>query len=186
MSRLETFTTAGLLALYRDTLRELRDRGVIRTANAPAGDYAEYKVRCAFPGSELAPNSEKSWDIKAADGTRLQVKCRVIFDLRNRGQRQLSPFRSFGFDAAAIVLLDENYRLRRASLVPRETVETHAVHRSHVNGAVLFATDSLLGDPDATDITELLREASAGDAGSLELAPLRTAADGGASFGGGT
>ena len=42
MPRLETFTTAGLLELYRDTLRELRDRGVIRTANAPAGDYAEY------------------------------------------------------------------------------------------------------------------------------------------------
>ena len=180
MSRLESFTTAGLLELYRDTLRELRDRGIIRTANAPAGDYAEYMVRCAFPGSELAPNSEKSWDIKAADGTRLQVKCRVIFDLTNRGQRQLSPFRSFEFDAAAIVLLDEYYCLRRASLVPRETVEKHAIHRSHVNGAVLFATDTLLGDPGATDITDLLREASAGDAGNLELAAPISAADGGA------
>ena len=164
-SRLETFTTAGLLALYRDTLRELRDRGVIRTANAPAGDYAEYLVLCAFPGSELAPNSEKSWDIKTADGTRLQVKCRVIFDLRNRGQRQLSVFRSFEFDAAAIVLLDENYRLLRASLVPRAVVEKHAVHRSHVNGAVLFATDTLLQDPDATDISDRLREAAGEDAG---------------------
>lgn len=96
MSRLETFTTAGLLELYRDTLRELRDRGVIRTANAPAGDYAEYIVCRAFPGSELAPNSEKSWDVMAADGTRLQVKCRVIFDLSNRGQRQLSRFARLG------------------------------------------------------------------------------------------
>jgi len=97
----------------------------------------------------------------------------VIFDLRNRWQRQLSPFRPIGFDAAAaIVLLDGNCRLRRASPVPRETAVKHGVHRSHVNGAVRFAPDALLGDPDATDITALLREASEGDAASLELAPL--------------
>jgi hypothetical protein len=82
MSRLETFTTAGLLELYRDALRQLRDRGIIRTANAPAGDYAECIVRRAFPGSELAPNSETSWDIRAANGTRLEVECRVSAGVR--------------------------------------------------------------------------------------------------------
>jgi len=142
MSRFESFTTSALLELYRDTLRELRDREVIRTANAPAGDYAKYIVRCAFPGSEL----------------------------RNRGQRQLSPFRSFGFDAAASYCSTRITVCGVVHLVPRETVENHTLHRSHVNGAVLFATDPLLGDPDATDITDLLREASAGDARSLESA----------------
>jgi hypothetical protein len=48
--------------LYRAILRELRSRGVIRTDNAPVGDYAEYLVATTL-GGQLAPNSEKAWDV---------------------------------------------------------------------------------------------------------------------------
>lgn len=51
--------TSELLALSKAIVTELRSRGVVRTANAPAGDYAEYLVALAY-GGELAPNSEKS------------------------------------------------------------------------------------------------------------------------------
>ena len=37
---------------------------MIRTENAPVGDYAEYLVWTAL-GGKLAPNSEKSWDVLA-------------------------------------------------------------------------------------------------------------------------
>ena len=57
-------------------LSELRARGVIRTLNAPSGDLAETLTERAYQ-SELAPNSEKSWDVRAADGRFLQVKSRV-------------------------------------------------------------------------------------------------------------
>jgi hypothetical protein len=99
---LETLRTAELFKMYRGILRELTQRGIVRTMNAPAGDYAEYLV-AALVGGELADNSEKSWDIRTADGERLQVKCRVVQEGK-RGQRQLSPFRTWDFDRAVIVL----------------------------------------------------------------------------------
>ncbi len=51
-----------LLALSRAIVAELRRRGVIRTGNAPAGDYAELLVQRAT-GGELAPDSQQSWDV---------------------------------------------------------------------------------------------------------------------------
>jgi hypothetical protein len=76
------------------------------------------------------------------------------------GQLQLSPFRSFGFDSAVIVLLSAaDYAVSRASKVPRHVVESAAVHRQHVNGKVLFARPEIMGHPDATDLTVILRAA---------------------------
>lgn len=121
-------TVASLFATYRAILRELRDRGIVRTANAPAGDYAEYLCRRAL-GGELAPNSEPSFDLKTADGRRVQVKCRVDDDTGKNRRVQLSPFRTFGFDHAAVLLLRPDYTVRRAVLVPRAHVESVAVSR---------------------------------------------------------
>jgi hypothetical protein len=56
-----------LLALSRATLAELRKRGVVRTRNAPAGDYAEFLVQRAT-GGELASNAQKSWDVLTRTG----------------------------------------------------------------------------------------------------------------------
>jgi hypothetical protein len=51
---LARLSTGKLLALSRLILAELRHREVIRSGNAPAGDYAELLVRVAT-GGELAP-----------------------------------------------------------------------------------------------------------------------------------
>ena len=40
-----------LFALYGGILRELRERKIVRTANAPTGDYAEYLVAGAQEGN---------------------------------------------------------------------------------------------------------------------------------------
>ena len=90
---LSTISDSGLFSLYRAILRELKSRGVIRTENAPVGDYAEYLVATAL-GGQLATNSEKAWDVLGGDGEKLQVKARVVSDLAEPGQLQLSPFRS--------------------------------------------------------------------------------------------
>lgn len=60
----ERLTNAELLEHSGRALGELRRRGVVRTANAPAGDLAERLVADAMRG-ELAPNSQKSWDVIA-------------------------------------------------------------------------------------------------------------------------
>lgn len=159
---LSTFSESGLFSLYRAILSELKSRGVIRTENAPVGDYAEYLVATAL-GGQLAPNSEKSWDVLAKGGEKLQVKARVVSDPPEPGQLQLSPFRSFSFDSAVIVLLSAaDYVVARASKVPRYVIESSAVHRQHVNGKVLVARPEIMGHPDATDLTATLRAAQTG------------------------
>lgn len=123
--------TSHLLRLSRLTLAELVRRGVIRTLNAPAGDLAEYIVAAAYSGT-LAPNSEKSWDVRAQDGRKLQVKCRVRSARRTT---LLSPFRSFDFDAAVIVILsEEDLSVVKAIELPVELIKANSSYNRHVNG----------------------------------------------------
>ena len=147
-----------LLAGYEKLLRELRRREVVRTNDAPSGQYAEWLAQRAF-GGDLAPNSVKSYDLIAQTGRRLQAKARVIPDpSRISGERQLSPFRSFDFDDALIILFDSTYQVSRAVLLDVETVVNHSRESSHVNGRVLIARDSVLDLGD--DVTDLLNSAS--------------------------
>jgi hypothetical protein len=156
---LSAISDPGLFSLYRAVLTELKSRGVIRTQNAPVGDYAEYLVATAL-GGELAPNSEKSWDVLGQDGEKLQVKARVVSQPAQPGQLQLSPYRSFSFDAAVIVLLSAaDYTVIRASKLPCHVVESSAVYRQHVNGKVLLARPEIMGHAEAIDLTTTLRTA---------------------------
>jgi hypothetical protein len=156
---LEQRSTPELFALYRQILRQLRTRGVVRTENAPAGDYAEFLVASALGGT-LAPNSEKSFDVLVGD-LRIQVKARVLSDPPKSGQLQLSPFRSFDFDEAIIVLFDDlDYGVRQAVRVPVDAVRAVALHNQHVNGHIVHARPALLSAPGTTDITSLLKAAT--------------------------
>lgn len=154
---LTALRTGELLALSRAILAELRKRGVIRTGNAPAGDYAELLVRVAT-GGELAPNSQRSWDVLTPAGERLQVKARVVTNPASAGERQLSVFRSWDFDAAVIVLFDDEFRVWRAARLPVETLRDRARFVEHVRGHRILARDELLDAGE--DWTELLRVAA--------------------------
>ena len=154
---LRTLPTSSLLGLSRAILAELKRRGVVRTGNAPAGDYAELLVRVATDG-ELAPSSQKSWDVLSPDGARLQVKARVVTDPRSASERQLSAFRSWDFDAAVIVLFDDRFDVWRASRVPVEALQASARRDDHVGGFRVLARDELLDVGD--DWTALLRAAA--------------------------
>lgn len=149
--------TSELLSSYREVLAELRRREIVRTGNAPTGDYAETLVKVAFNG-ELAPNSEKSWDVLTPLGEKLQVKSRLLDDPTKSKQRQLSPIRSWGFDYLAIVLFDSTYRVWRAVKIPADLVRGTGTHSDWVNGELIIARDSLLDHPQAEDLTGLLRK----------------------------
>lgn len=155
---LSKLSIAELFALYGGVLRELRDRKIVRTANAPAGDYAEYLVAAALRG-ELVASSEKGQDV-IAQGRRLQVKSRVIAAPKNLGQRQLGVIRSFDFDDLVIVLFAADYSVWKAVRLPAEMARQRSTYRKHVNGNVLFATDPLLADAAVEDLTERLRAAT--------------------------
>ncbi len=150
-----------LLSGYARALAELRRRNVVRSNNAPAGDYAEWLVAKALGGKLADTSSEKSWDVSLPSGQRIQVKARVTSVPLRAGQLQTSPFRSWEFDTAAFVLLAaEDYRVTRAALVPVAVVREHARWRSHVNGHVVMMNTALLDHPEATGLTEALNRAA--------------------------
>lgn len=151
---LASLSVGELLALSRGILAELRDRGVIRSGNAPAGDYAELLVQRATAG-ELAPNSQRSWDVLTPEGERLQVKARVVTSPTRTGERQLSVFRSWDFDALVVVLFDDQFRVWRATHLPVALLEAQSRFIEHVRGYRVMATDTLLGQGE--DWTERLQ-----------------------------
>lgn len=148
--------TRALLSTYSQILTELVERGVIRTRNAPAGDLAEYLVAQAY-GGELAPNSEKSWDVRCPGGTLLQVKCRLVTEDDIRSQ-VYSVFRSWEFTSCVFVLLDrDSYAVVSAAEVPMESARMAARHSSHVNGDRIPVRTDLLALPGAVDVTGRLQ-----------------------------
>ena len=160
MTNVDTWSNAQLFEQYSTILRELRRRTVIRTNNAPAGDYAEWLVHRAL-GGRMAPNSEKSYDIETGDGVLVQVKARVVSMKITASQRQMSPFRSWNFHQAALVqLADSDYSIARAVLVPVEEVRAVAAWRQHVAGSIAHMTEALMTSAGSKDITDELRAAA--------------------------
>jgi hypothetical protein len=107
----------------------LRDRGVIRSGNAPAGDYAELLVQRATAG-ELAPDSQRSWDVLTPEGERLQVKARVVTSPTRIGERQHGLRFEPSHEHAGLQLVDVvAYVTRRAILEPDNDV----IHRAYAH-----------------------------------------------------
>lgn len=153
-------TIADLLASYTRILVELRRRGVVRSNNAPAGDYAEWLTARGLGGT-LAGKSVKSYDLTLATGERVQVKARVISEPATRGQFQTSPFRSWDFELAAFVLFrDTDYQVQRAILLPINVVRENAFISDYVKGSIIQMNSKLLDHSLAVDITAQLRAAA--------------------------
>ena len=172
--KLASMTDRELLELSTACVEELRERGVVRTGNAPLDDYAEWLAAKAFSG-ELAPNAERSFDLTTGAGVRVQVKSRRVSNPPRPGQLQTSTFRSWGFDQALLMLVDERtYEVRRASLIPQPVVEELSRYVAHVNGSNAYMTEDLMGHAEAVDMTGLL-QAAAGDAPTSDgTEPRRT------------
>jgi hypothetical protein len=172
---LDQMSVRELLKLHGQTLAELRRRDVVRTANAPAGDYAEWLVAQTTSG-ELAGPAQKGWDVCTPEGGLLQVKARLVSDPRNRSQRQMSPFRSWEFHSAVFVLFDQNYVVLRAACLPADTVSAAAKRSELVNGDIVFATDEFLDrgedwTPRLTAVTSRdAAEQTSGNSQRVELA----------------
>lgn len=129
-------TVGELLTSYRNILSSLRVRALVRTNNAPIGDLAEYCAAVVYDGL-LAPNSEKSYDLVAEDGRRIQVKVRLIRPGTSKAA-VFSPIRSFDFDACLFLLVDDDAGdVEIARELTAAEVREHGKHREHTNGVVL-------------------------------------------------
>jgi hypothetical protein len=155
--RLDQRGISDLLGIYGQVLEELREREVIRSSNAPTGDYAEWLVQRAL-GGKLQPSSNKSADLVLRT-KKIQIKARVVSDPEKSGERQLSSFRSWDFDDAVIVLFDRRYDVQRATRIKVAELKAVAREDKWVSGKRVIAHDALLDR--GNDITEKLQEAAA-------------------------
>lgn len=143
--------TPALLSQYAQILAELRVRGVVRTGNAPLGDYAEHMALSVYGGS-LARNSAKSYDLTATDGRSIQVKARTV-SASTSPSAVFSVFRSFDFDVATLLVLDSRtYDLEWAWEMGPDQVRKASRWSEHVRGYLLTirAAEKL-----GTDVTAL-------------------------------
>lgn len=132
----EALTVGQLLTTYSRVLAELRLRNIVRTNNAPIGDLAEYCAASVYDGL-LAPNSEKSYDLIAANGSKIQVKV-LLIRTGARAPAVFSPIRSFEFDACLFLLIDnERSRVLAAREWTTHQVREHGRHQTHTNGTVV-------------------------------------------------
>jgi hypothetical protein len=128
---LSDMSSRDLLQTYARILTELSERGETRSRNAPVGDIAEFLVRIAYDG-DLAPPSEKSWDVRGGDGRKIQVKCRLVVP-DSSGTQQYSPFRSWDFDVCVFITFNAySYDVVQALEVPSAVVQEIAAPVPHV------------------------------------------------------
>jgi hypothetical protein len=137
--------TRELLADWAAIMRQLRDRGIIRTNNNPIGDIAEAIVAEHY-GGERGSFSQAGWDVLLPSGERLQVK--ALRQTGARGRRNLSPIRDVDYDAVIVVIFDEDFRVTEGLRIERATVEELFPHRVHVNGRIITLTQKLRDHPD--------------------------------------
>lgn len=146
-------TVRELLASSVAVIDELLRRGLIRTRNSPLGDLAESLALRAY-GGELAPNSEKSFDLRASDGRRLQVKARLVRPGDTRSQT-FSAFRSWDFEAALFLLFDATtYDLSWAREVGRAETEALGRRVEHTNSFAILVRQVQAAGVDVTDRLE--------------------------------
>ncbi len=156
-----TATISDLLRTQAAAIEELRRRGVVRTGNAPLGDYAEHLFARAFHW-KLTPNSATSYDAENGDGIRFQIKARRL-RTEAPGERQLGVMRALpdaGFDYLAAILFNRDFSVRRAALVPHAMVLARAVHVRHVNGWRFILDDAVWLLEGVQDVTSSLRSAA--------------------------
>jgi hypothetical protein len=125
-----------ILHVYTSLLVELRRRRLVRTDNAPIGDLAEFACAAYYEG-ELAANSEKSFDLTAADGRRVQVKVRTVHDGTSRAGT-FSAIRSMDFDVCVFVLADaRSNTVETAYEWTPEDVQAHGRFSAHTNSTIV-------------------------------------------------
>lgn len=161
---LKISTVSELLKAHTLVLDELRDRGILRSANNPTGDYAEWLFCRAF-GWEQAANSVKGYDATDVDGIRYQIKGRRLH--QHNTSRQLSAIRDLdGFDVLAGVLLDASFAVARAALIPPDVVREHARFTQHTNSHRFLLRDDIWNAAGVRDVTDELRAVASTGAAS--------------------
>ena len=151
---IKSFTTTELLQYYGQIIDELKTRKVVRTANSPIGDYAEWLVANKL-GLKLMTNSTQGYDAEDSSGIKYQIKCRRM--TRINQSVQLSAIRNLhnaDFDYLIVVLFNKLVEVERVLKIPHQIIDKYARYRKHVNAHILIIRENVLLDPQVEDLTK--------------------------------
>lgn len=120
-----------LLSMHSEIIRELKLRKILRTENAPVGDYAEWLIARAFDG-DLLDKSAKGVDVVTKD-MRIQVKARTV-DPHSNKSIPTGAIRDWNFTHMAILLFNRgNYQMLSAWMVPTDAIKRVTRYAKHDN-----------------------------------------------------
>ena len=158
MIDLKNKSPSGLLKLYTLILDELRTREIIRSSNAPTGDYAEYLFCNTFKWEQQG-NSNAGYDAISIDGKRYQIKSRRLTG--HNPSRQLSFIRKLEkkqFDFLAGVLFNEDFSIFKAAIIPHEFIQPRSRFSKTTNGWLFKLEDNIWNINRVIDVTEKLKK----------------------------
>ncbi|MBM6942625.1 hypothetical protein [Collinsella intestinalis] len=124
-----------------------------RSSNV-VGELAE-RIVAEYHGTAPFAVSHPSADVELTDGTLIQVKARMLTDVRTTS---LSAFRSWNFDVLAVILFEPDGTISFGGEIPRDSARKHAREVPHINGWMISTTHDFLSDPAFTDLTEVYRK----------------------------
>lgn len=143
-----------LLQEYAGIMAELRERKVMRSANSPISDYAEWLASNAL-GLDLLHLSTTGYDaLDRRTKDRYEIKARRTVPASK--PTMLSAIRGLEekhFDYLLVVLFDADFAVKRAALIPYCLVKEVAIYRRHVNGHIVMLRDALWERPEVEDVT---------------------------------
>ena len=145
-----------LLRQYTAIIDELKSRGIVRTNNAPLGDFTEWLISKKME-LQLMPNSKASYDAISDAGVKFQIKARRITPENN--SRQLSAIRKYqeaDFDYLIAVIFNVNFSIIEAYLIPYEVVGKYGRYQEHTNALNLIMSGTILKDPGVLKMGDLL------------------------------
>jgi hypothetical protein len=132
--------------VWARSMQELRDRGLVRSANNPVSDIAE-RLASEYLGLELAPKSAQGYDAVAPDGTRYQVKSRRLTP-QNMSRRMgvIRKLELVEFDFAVAMIFDEFLTLVEMWKIPHAAVVDHSRWVETLNGHVFYCQPPITSD----------------------------------------
>lgn len=151
---------AQLLRRYAAVMDDLVARGIVRTGNNPASDYAEWLFAKAFKAT-LSRSSNAGFDATDKRGQRYQVKSRRAG--RDGLSTQLGVIRDEElkkFDRLIVVFFEHDFTVRAAYLAPHRLVKKYGRYSKHQRGHILTWRGPITGDAAVEDVTKRVRGAA--------------------------
>lgn len=140
---------------WRDALRTLHDRGVLRSTGGPVGDYGEWLVAQAL-GLERASYPNPAFDAVDRAGARYSIKTRRWGRAKPPTRIAIADLTPGLFEYLVFLLVDDEMRVLRCVQLPFEAVREIALAS---RGAPFTTRNRVLKHPAGVDLTARLQAA---------------------------